>query len=127
MVFAKSKILSKVKISINEKEIEVLVIESKKKDLIIGNDFLLSLGINVNNIVLEKLNLKNNLKRSESTDEIEEKYLLGSMIFDEDNVILLDIDEFKQLDIIMEELQLLKDDLEVVLSKAFNKRQNGNK
>ena len=34
-----------------------------------------------------------------------------------------DIDEFKQLDIIMEELQLLKDDLEVVLSKAFNKRQ----
>ena len=34
-----------------------------------------------------------------------------------------DIDEFKQLDIIMEELQLLKEDLEVVLSKAFNKRQ----
>ena len=33
-----------------------------------------------------------------------------------------DIDEFKQLDIIMEELQLLKEDLEVLL-KAFNKRQ----
>ena len=72
---------------------------------------------------MEKLKLENNLKRSEATDEIKEEYLLGSMIFDEENVILLDIDEFKQLDIIMEELQLLKEDLEVVLSKAFSNRQ----
>lgn len=126
---SKTKVLSKVKLPVEGKEVEVMVIESNKDNLIIGKDLLTKLGINIDNLFLEKLRAEEHTtevekKTIENKEEIEDGYLLGTMMFDED-VKLPDINEFKHLALNKEELEMLKETLEVELPDALKKRKKG--
>lgn len=129
---SKVKVIGKVTIPIGDAMVDTMVIESKRKEMLIGKDFLGSMGIDVNKLVWDKLQDKTKtrdvntyslVQKDSSSGSWKDGLLLGAM-FDEE-ISIPEPGQFTHLKLTESDRLLLKEFLEVDLPLALAKRCKG--